>query len=216
MKFKAVLFDLDGTLLDTLADLANSMNTVLENFNFPIHPIESYKSFVGEGVEYLAMMALPAKERQDSMIQNCVQAMRKEYQKRWNELTQPYPGIPELLDELAKRQVKLSILSNKPHDFTKIIVEQFLPKWKFKVVLGAQNTLPKKPHPKAALQIAKEMEEPPEKIIFLGDTKIDMETAVTAGMYAIGALWGFRTREELLQSGAKSLIQKPEELLNQF
>ncbi|MBI1884373.1 MAG: HAD family hydrolase [Chlamydiae bacterium] len=210
---KAILFDLDGTLLDTLADLADSMNTVLKSFGLPLHPTESYKDFVGEGVEYLAWSALPEIHRKSDMISRTVKQMREEYHHRWAEKTHPYPGISELLDELERKKIKTAILSNKPDDFTKLIVRKFLGKWKFDVIQGAHDEMPKKPNPSSALQIASKMKVDAKNFIFLGDTKIDMETASRAGMFPVGALWGFRTAEELIASGAKKLIHKPLELL---
>lgn len=216
MKYKAVLFDLDGTLLDTLEDLADSMNAVLWQMNSPVHPPSSYKLFVGEGVEYLVYQALPADQRQPGTIKKCVALMRTEYAKRWANKTRVYPGIEELLEELASREIKISILSNKPDDFTKAIVQKLFPKQPFEVVLGSHSSRPKKPDPKPALEISRKCSIPPDEFIFLGDTKVDMQTACSAQMYPIGALWGFRMRDELLASGAKHLIQKPDELLKFF
>ncbi len=216
MTYKAIIFDLDGTLLDTLDDLADSMNQVLIQLGFPTHAPSAYKLFVGEGVEYLAEQALPKNNRQPSNIQKCVELMRLEYAKRWASKTKIYKGIPELLKELAHQKIKISILSNKPDDFTKVIVKKFLSEWNFEIVQGALKTSPKKPDPQAALKIAQKCELAPHQFIFLGDTKIDMQTACAAGMHPVGAAWGFRSAEELITSGAKALINVPQELLSFF
>ncbi|MFZ5631698.1 MAG: HAD family hydrolase [Bacillota bacterium] len=213
MKYKAVIFDLDGTLLDTIQDIAESMNSVLRYYNFPIHPVEAYKSFVGDGVEALARRVLPEGRQDPETVYGCVSAMRKEYGMRWLNNTRPYEGVPELLDALVARGSKLSVLSNKPDDFTKIMVAGLLPRWPFEPVLGARPSVPQKPDPAGALEIARQLSIPPEEFLYLGDTGTDMKTAKAAGMYPVGVLWGFRTAEELETNGAKIIIEKPVDLL---
>ncbi|MCL5058495.1 MAG: HAD family hydrolase [Actinobacteria bacterium] len=214
MKFKAVLFDLDGTLLDTIQDIAESMNEVLDIYNFPAHPVEAYNYFVGNGVEELARRVLPEGCRDQKTVSACVSALRSEYGRRWLNNTRPYEGVPELLDALVARGSKLSVLSNKPDDFTKIMVAGLLPRWPFEPVLGARPSVPKKPDPAGALEIARQLSLPPEDFLYLGDTGTDMKTAGAAGMYPVGALWGLRTAEELQSNGARIIIKKPVELLD--
>lgn len=213
MSYGGVIFDLDGTLLNTLEDIVDSMNTVLGRFGFPVHSIESYKYFIGDGMEKLVSRCLPAAQRSPSVVARCVAAMREEYGKRWSHKTHCYEGIPELLDSLTGRGIKLAVLSNKPDEFTKAVVARFLARWKFERVVGSQPSLPKKPDPKAALEIAAALEVPPSAILFLGDSGIDMETAIAATMCPVGALWGFRTADELRASGAKALLAKPAALI---
>lgn len=213
-RYECVLFDLDGTLLDTIVDLANSMNTVLNNLGFPMHEVEAYKFFVGDGIKPLAMRALPKGDHQDNnLVDRCVEEMRKEYGQRWADETKMYPGIPELLDALSTKKIKKVILSNKPHDFTLKVVDKFLSSWDFNAVIGAQDNLPKKPDPAGAMQIASQLGIANEKFIYVGDTSTDMKTATAARMYPVGALWGFRTAEELKKSGAAILIEQPLDLL---
>ena len=214
MHFKAILFDLDGTLLDTLEDLGNAANRVLDKYGFPTHTMADYRYFVGDGVVTLMNRALPEDKRNNDTIQICVKTFREEYGKSWNVKTRPYDGVPEMLDALVTHGLKMAVLSNKPDEFTKLCVTEFLPKWAFDIVLGQRNTLPLKPDPVGALEIAKCLDVPSSNFIYLGDTAIDIKTAVAADMFPVGALWGFRTGKELLESGARALIKRPQEILN--
>jgi phosphoglycolate phosphatase len=214
MTYHPVLFDLDGTLLDTIDDLADSMNAVLSAMGLAQHEVPAYKRFVGDGVVILAQRALPEGRRDERAVRQAVQLMREEYSRRWDRKTRPYDGIPELLDALAARGVKLAVLSNKPDDFTRLCVERFLGKWTFAAVQGIDESVRKKPDPSGALAIARKLNIPPADFIYLGDTNTDMQTAVAAGMRPVGALWGFRQADELLAAGAKALVNRPLDLLN--
>jgi phosphoglycolate phosphatase len=215
VKYNAVLFDLDGTLLDTLEDLADSMNAVLEQMDFPTHPVSAYRHFVGDGVINLARRTVPPEMRDDeSLIDRCIECVRDEYARRWDNKTAPYDGVPEMLDALGDRGVVRTILSNKPHDFTKLCVEKLLGKWEFQCVQGVGDNVPLKPDPKGAIWVTERVGVRPGEFLYLGDTNTDMQTAVAAGMYGVGALWGFRDADELTASGAKTLIEHPTELIN--
>lgn len=211
--YKAVLFDLDGTLLDTLADVSNSMNAVLARAGCPIHDQERYKYLIGDGVENLVYQALPESRRDEATVAASVNAMREEYGRRWAEKTQPYPGVPEMLDALVARNMSMAILSNKMDDFTQLTVARLLPGWPFRRVQGALPGVPKKPDPTAALNIAASLGLAPAEFLYVGDTGTDMATAVAAGMVPVGALWGFRPAEELTAHGARFLLQQPGDLL---
>jgi phosphoglycolate phosphatase len=213
MVYKAVLFDLDGTLLDTLHDISDSMNRVLEENGFAPHPAECYKKFIGGGVGDLARRALPDGVDDATAVDIAVK-MRDEYARRWGVRTRLYPGIAAMLDGLVGRKVPMSILSNKPDDFTRVMCEHYLGAWPFRIIMGASDTFPKKPDPSAALYIARHMEVDPAAFLYLGDSDVDMKTASAAGMFPAGALWGFRGARELLAHGAKQLLQKPEDLLD--
>jgi len=215
-KFKAVLFDLDGTLLDTLQDIADSANAALRHLGFTGHPAEAYKYFVGGGIEELAERALPQSERNADTVAECLKLTRSEYQRRWAVHTRPYPGIREMLYELRNRNVPTAVLSNKPHEFTCRIVEEFFGDYVFVSVRGATENVPVKPDPTVALQIAGQMKIPPAQFVYVGDSGTDMQTAVAAGMYAVGALWGFRTKDELVRTGTDRLIESPCELVTLF
>jgi phosphoglycolate phosphatase len=208
----AVLFDLDGTLLDTLEDLATAMNDALAGRGLPVHPVDRYRVFVGEGVAELVRRAAPAGS-DEPLLRALLEEMRSGYEKGWARCTRPYPGIEELLDELAGRGLKLAVLSNKLEEFTRAMVAHFLGRWRFGAVFGASERFPRKPDPASALAIAVELDVAPQDFLYLGDTAIDMRTAVGAGMFPVGALWGFRDADELRLSGAKALLREPLELL---
>jgi phosphoglycolate phosphatase len=193
VRFRAVLFDLDGTLLNTLEDLADAMNAVLAGMGHPQHPVEAYKLFVGDGAVNLAKRALPKGKRDKGTVRACVELMREAYGKNWKRKTRPYYGIAKLLNWLKDNGVASAVLSNKADDFTKKMVHSLLPHWSFGAVRGASEGVALKP----------------PRILYLGDTGTDMRTAVAAGMYPAGAQWGFRTKEELLAGGAKKLFAKP-------
>jgi len=214
MTYNAVLFDLDGTLLDSIEDLADSMNEVLARWELPQHPVEAYKYFVGDGMEQLAERALPRERRDEATVARCIREMRQEYQTRWNAKTRPYAGIPEMLDALTERGMTKVVLSNKPEEFTRKMVAGLLSRWRFEVVAGQKPDVPIKPDPAGALRIAEQLEIPPKAFLYLGDTNTDMKTAVAAGMFPIGVLWGFREADELLAHGARVLLEKPMDLLD--
>ncbi len=212
-RYQAVLFDLDGTLLDSLDDLADAMNEALGQLGFPPHPSSAYRYFVGDGVEELAARALPEGHRDQTTIIQCFQRMRAIYRHRWNVKTRPYPGIPELLNGLTERGLKLTILSNKPDEFTRAMVEYYFASWPFSLVAGQKEEVPRKPDPAGALAIAEHLGIAPERFLYLGDTNTDMKTARAAGMFPVGVLWGFRGAEELRANGAEILIESPLDLL---
>ncbi len=213
MKYRAVIFDMDGTLLNTLKDLADSVNKGLEQMGFPTHTLESYKYFVGEGREIMAKKTLPEGHRDQETVDRLTGFINVEYGRRWVENTQPYPGVPDLLNAITEAKIKMAILSNKPHDFTEKMAAKLLSRWHFDHILGASPDVPRKPDPAVALRIANSMKIDPACFVFVGDSDIDMKTANAAGMLAAGALWGFRTREELLAGGARELLQHPIDLL---
>jgi phosphoglycolate phosphatase len=213
MHVKAVLFDLDGTLLDTLEDIANSANSALIRHGLPINEVDAYRYFIGEGVTMLISRALPAEKRDSDIIAKCVKGFREDYSRNWNVNTRPYEGVPELLDSLAAKRIKMAVLSNKPDDFTKQCVSALLPNHKFEMILGQRHGMPIKPDPVSALQIADSLGIVPSRFLYLGDSAIDIETAVRAGMFPVGALWGFRPLEELREHGAQAVIERPMDLL---
>lgn len=211
---QAVIFDLDGTLLNTLDDLADSTNRVLTRHGYPTHPTEAYKHFVGDGIDKLVFRVLPPEKRAEKNVSACVHALRDHYGRHWKNQTKLYDGIEDMLSELSRLGIKLAILSNKPHHLTEITVSHYFANWNFAEVAGAIDDIPKKPDPAGAIRIIDKMKIAAENFLYVGDTNTDMKTANGAGVFAIGALWGFRTESELLKSGAKAVISKPAELFN--
>lgn len=211
--FDAVLFDLDGTLLDTLEDLGDSMNAVLGQRGHPLHPIEAYRFYVGDGIAKLVWRALPEDARDEATVMAAVEEMRTAYTARWKYKSRPYDGVGAMLGVLAHSDLRLVIYSNKPEVFTQLCVEELLDPTFFEIIRGALEGVPVKPDPTAALAIARQMGLPPKRFLYLGDTDTDMKTACSAGMFPVGVSWGFRSREELRAAGAELVIDSPQELL---
>jgi len=207
MMTEAVVFDLDGTLLNTIDDLADSMNAALHRMGHAGHAVEVYKGYVGDGVRALAERALP--EDATDEVSSCMELMREEYASRWSTKTRPYDGVRELLDQLRDRGVRLAVLSNKPHRYTLLNIEQYFEPGTFEIVFGERDGVPRKPDPAGALEIASAFGIAPREILYVGDTDTDMQTAVAAEMIPVGVLWGFRGKEELIASGARYLCEAP-------
>jgi phosphoglycolate phosphatase len=178
----------------------------------PTHAIDKYRRFVGDGAGCLAQRVLGPAGEDEKLLERCRQTIAEEYQKCWADNTRPYPGITELLAEMETRGVPMAVLSNKPHDATMRVVEHYFSDKPFQIVRGARPGVPIKPDPTAAIQIAAELRIEPAQFIYLGDTDTDMKTAVAAGMFAAGALWGFRTADELTASGARTLLKTPTDI----
>lgn len=212
MNFKGVIFDLDGTLVDSIEDIGESMNRVLEHNHFPIHTMAAYKKMVGSGLLNLAQVALPEEARDEKTILDCYEQMVALYEEHCTVKTRPYDGIVPLLDQLKQKNLQLAVFSNKADKLTKKIVAELLPGY-FDIVIGMTTEELKKPNPSRALHIAHQFGVPPQSIAYLGDTGIDMQTAKNAGMFGVGVLWGFRSEEELRSAGAKAILAHPLELL---
>lgn len=208
----AVIFDLDGTLLDTLEDLADSANEALTAEGLPVHPVDAYRTFVGDGIGMLIGRILPENLRGTPAETRVLQNYRQAYNRRWDAKSRPYEGIPELLDALAQRNIPSAILSNKPQAFTELCVSGLLPGHRFACVFGQRDHVPRKPDPAGALEIASALNLKPADIAFVGDTSTDMNTAVAAGMIPVGVAWGFRSVEELTASGARTILRHPLDL----
>jgi phosphoglycolate phosphatase len=213
MKTKAVIFDLDGTLLDSLADIGESMNLVLSEMGFATHDAGAYRAFVGDGVTMLARRALPPDHNDEATVRSAVESMRKTYRGRLTNKTRPYDGIPDLLDRLDEQGVRMAVLSNKPHDLTVALVDSLLGNWPFDPVFGERPAVSKKPDPAGALEIARRLGLEPSAILYVGDTPIDIATAHAAGMPSVGAAWGFRPESELVAAGASTIARAPIEVL---
>lgn len=209
----AVLFDLDGTLADTLADIAAAMDRVLSAARLPTHGRDAYRRFVGSGARALVERALAATERH--RIDEHLAQFIEEYTAHLVVDSRPYPGIDDMLTALAARTrpPALAVLSNKPHAATERVVGALFPTAPFQRVYGHRADWPKKPDPRAALALAGELGVAADACLFVGDTAVDMETAARAGMTGVGCAWGFRDRDELVVAGASVVIDQPMDLL---
>jgi len=216
MNYRAIIFDLDGTLLDTLQDLALSVNTVLKKHGLEEHPQEAYRYFVGDGIDIMIQRAFPEPMTGKDQLKKLVDMVKSEYSHRWADHTVPYPGVPELLDYLEQKKIPKAIFSNKPHEFAVLTVETLLPHWSFVNIIGISPEMPRKPDPTGALVIAREMGFDTNKIVYLGDTDTDMQTAIKGGFFPAGALWGFRTAAELEAGGAGFLAETPGQIIELF
>ena len=214
MPYTAILFDLDGTLLDTLEDLRHSINRVLADRGLPTHELDAYRYFAGDGIVMFVKRAMPEARRDDDTVRDCVAAFRDDYARNWNVKTRLYDGVADMLDALTERGLRPAVLSNKPDEFTKLCVAELLPNWTFGMVLGQRDGVPRKPDPTGALEIAERFNVPPADFLYLGDSGTDMQTAAAAGMFPVGALWGFRAADELREHGARALIEHPTDILN--
>lgn len=211
--FRAIIFDLDGTLLNTLDDIADSVNRMLGEKDLPEHDVDVYRFFIGNGWRMLVTRALPENQRSDEGIDACVARSREIYRENWNRKTRVYAGISELMDRLQEGGIPLAVLSNKPHEFALRYADAYLGKWKFEAVMGYSDRFPPKPDPTAALEIAERVGVPPATFLFVGDSAVDMRTAHAAGMHAVGAAWGFRGAGELQDNGCRTLVHHPLEIL---
>jgi len=210
---KAAFFDLDGTLIDSLADLGEAVNRMLQERGCPIHPVDAYREFIGEGARLLVQRALPPAVAQDAdLVNDALAAYQAHYQDCWRDQTRPYPGVVELLAKLQVQGVHLAVISNKPHAFTQLCAEHFFPDADFVCVLGQREGVQRKPDPAAALEAAALCGLSPADCIYVGDSGVDMRFARAAGMTAIGVLWGFRDQAELVEAGATHLVRTVPEL----
>lgn len=215
MDVKALLFDLDGTLLDTLDDLADAVNAALREAGFAEHPVDAYRYFVGDGMETMLRRAAPA-NAPDEALGALALGLRKSYAANWDAKTKPYPGIVPMLEALAQTGLPFAVLSNKPQEFTELCVRRFFPGIAFTAVKGSPKGGKAKPDPAMALALASDFGVRPGEVLFVGDSSVDMDTATAAGMIPAGALWGFRTEQELVEHGARVLLGGPKDILAQL
>ncbi len=217
-KIKGLIFDLDGTLLDTLDDITTAGNNVLARLGIEGISKDLYRVFVGEGTSELFRKILAYRNslNDEDKVKLCVKLMREEYSKVCLNSTRPYEGIPELLDYLQSRGMRMAVLSNKSHEFTQKLIKELLGKWSFVEVLGVRNDEDRKPNPKLAMEISKKMGLNPEEICFVGDSPTDIETAKNAGMLSIGVTWGFKSVSEIEQASPDYIFNSPYEIIKFF
>lgn len=209
--YRTVIFDLDGTLLDTIEDLAAAANYVCRENGWPEHTLEEIKGMVGHGIPNLVKQFSPAEVRSPLIVINTTAQFSQYYGLHNMELTRPYDGMPELLKRLKSSGVKLAVCSNKADPFSRAIVEHYYP-GVFDMVRGSLNGMPVKPDPTALREILQKLDARPETALMVGDSDVDIHTGHNAGLKACGVTWGFRSRENLVEAGADALANTPAEL----
>jgi len=213
MNTELVIFDLDGTLLDTIGDLAVACNAVLAVRGLPQHTYEDYCGFVGNGIMRLVERALPEPLRTPENVALVRADFVRYYTEHIDLRTRPYAGIPELVGELTRRGIRLAVASNKFQAGTEKLVGRFFPEIPFAAVLGQRPDVPLKPSPAIVAEILAATGAARERVLYVGDSGIDMQTAAAAGVRSVGVTWGFRARRELVESGAQHIVDRPEEIL---
>lgn len=214
MPKRLAIFDLDGTLLNTIADLATATNQALDACGFPTHPIEAYPFFVGNGINKLFERALPAEARTEENVLRIRAHFLPYYDEHNADLSRPYPGIPQLLENLQAAGIQVAVASNKYHRATEKLIRHYFPTIRFAAILGQREGVPIKPHPQIVEDILALVPVSKEEVIYIGDSGVDMQTALNAGVESIGVTWGFRPREELLQNSPTHLADTAEEIEN--
>ena len=203
---KLVIFDLDGTLLDTIEDLGDSVNEVLSSRDFPEHTYDQYCLFIGDGMEKLIQRSIPRECLDDKLlVGKILNDYREAYARNWNKKSKPYQGVMNLLNQLKTRDVKSSVLSNKPHQFTELCVEELIGNKYFEMVLGQREGVKKKPSPDGAIEICHSLNIDPEETLFIGDTNVDIATGIAAGMKTIESFGGFVKKKNLEKQGLITL-----------
>ena len=213
MKKQLVIFDLDGTLLDTVADLANATNQALEQCGYPTHPVEAYYQFVGNGINKLFARALPAEHSTEENVQRIRSLFVPYYNEHNADCSCPYVGVVDLLCQLRSGGVQIAVASNKYHEATLKLVTHFFPDIDFAAIYGQREGVPIKPAPDVVYDILNDTGVAKEEPLYVGDSGVDMQTARNAGVESVGVAWGFRSVEELLENGASHVIHKAEEIL---
>ncbi|MGN0035728.1 MAG: HAD family hydrolase [Bacteroidaceae bacterium] len=209
---RLVIFDLDGTLLNTIADLATSTNHALQLYGYPTHPTEAYRFFVGNGINKLFERALPADARTESHILRIREAFLAHYDLHNADLSRPYPGIPALLEHLQAQGIRLAVASNKYQSATEKLVRHFFPAIRFTAVFGQREHIPTKPDPCTVEEIIRMAGVGRDEVLYVGDSGVDMQTALNAGVEAVGVTWGFRPKEELQAFHPAHIVDHPAEI----
>lgn len=213
MKVDLIIFDLDGTLLNTLEDLADSANYILKRHGFPQHPLSSYRFFVGDGILKLVERILPEDKKDKEFVLSFKEEFVKYYNLHKSDKTAPYHGIINVLETIQEKQIKIAVASNKSHQLMSPLLQHYFPTIHFSAIYGQRPNIPTKPNPTIVFDILKETASIKEQTLYVGDTSVDIQTAKNAELKSIGVLWGFRSREELVTAGADDVINHPDDLL---
>lgn len=210
---KLVLFDLDGTLVNSLYDLADSCNYALESLGFATHETEKYKYFVGNGMPKLVERILPADKLDNELHKKTLDIFMNRYREHFVDKTCLYEGIAELIESIKAKGIKIGVVSNKAHEMALRVIEKLFPENTFDMIYGKIEGFPTKPDSALTLKVIDEMGVKPCETVFIGDSGMDAQTAVNAGCIGIGVLWGFREKQELIENGADYIAENPTEIL---
>ncbi len=213
-RFKAIIFDLDGTLVDSVYDIADAGNVALKTLGYPPHSYEEYRHFIGHGLRELCRKSLPEDQREEAVIDSCHRLLAAHYQAHSTDKTRLFPGMEEVLEKCRRQGLKLAVLSNKADILTQDILRRLnIHSW-FKVVTGLRDGFARKPDPKGVFWVCNCLNCPKENILYVGDSAIDMQTARAAGLESVACRWGYRPEEELLNEHPDHIIRQPLELLD--
>lgn len=215
-QYKGIIFDLDGTLLDTIEDLGRSVNCVLAHYQLPEYPMAAYKKMVGNGMQNLLLSSIPEGQSERIDFEQAFEMFRTIYSRQYMTATKPYEGIPELVSWLVDRGIQLGVNSNKRDDYSQALIKKYFAGVPFVRVYGEQDRFARKPDPSAALDIASAMGEQPEHILYIGDSEVDIMTGKNAGMDTVAVLWGFRSQPELEANQPVYFAAKPKNIRDLF
>lgn len=212
---KAVIFDLDGTLINTINDIGGAVNFVLKKYSFPVHNIEKYKTFVGNGHEVLIKRALLPQYREDKeLIAKLKEEFLNRYREHYADESEIYDGIKELISELKKMKIKVSVVTNKAQEMADYMISEYFGKGVFTAVIGQRDSVPLKPEPHMPFMAMTKMKVNPDECLFVGDACTDMQAGKNSGNIPVGVLWGFRGKEELENNGAGYIVSSPDEIID--
>lgn len=212
-RFTHVIFDLDGTLINSLDDIADACNRMLDRHGYPVHEVAAYRYFVGNGAARLVARALPNRLKEQDTFAELLDEYNADYLRNNAIKTCPYAGMSEVVERLKREGITIAVLTNKPDDTARPVMERYYP-GVFPIVRGGLPGVPLKPDPAPVLALMEQLGVQGERTLFVGDSNVDIQTAKNAGISACGVLWGFRTRAELEQEGADYIVSQPEELLD--
>ena len=211
---KLVVFDLDGTLVDSIFDLGNAVNFALKEYNLPLHPMSDYYTFVGNGMEDLVRRSMNEKGTDDELYKKVRKVFDEHYNAHSNDNTIAYKGVSELLSALRSKSVKTAVLTNKGHQYVGAIIDRCFPEHKFDIYYGQRDGIERKPHPQSFELLLNELGVSKEDCLYIGDSEVDVKTAKNAGVDLVAVTWGYRSADVIRDAGAEILVNSPEEILN--